>query len=131
MMRVYELRHPRTGRPVYVGLTKLTLEERLYAHHSDAGGSALVRTWLRRVRGAPTVALVATARTKREGERLEGEHIKRLWKRGFVLLNQRKNPGALQWQSHGKPSGIYGYLRHPGPCSICRRARLDTVRGLL
>ena len=126
MMRIYEIRHPRTGLPVYVGCTRLPLEKRLRSHrHQGSSGSALVAAWIRRVRRKPTVVLVATARTKAAGERKEGEHIRRLVASGVELLNRKKNPRAPKWQDH-TPS----CTNHPGRCSICRRANLDTLRRL-
>jgi hypothetical protein len=125
--RIYELRHPQTGRPVYVGCTRVPLEERLRAHcNMHASGAALVPTWIRRQRQMPTIALVGIARTKEAGERKELAHVRRLTRAGFALLNRKGNPLTEPWQWHAGNTRL-GYLSHPTPCSICDRAKLDTI----
>lgn len=128
--RIYEIRHPATGVPVYVGCTRLDLAERLRSHRNrGTSGAALVADWLTRQRRAPTIALVATARTRVAGERKEAAHIRRLAAAGVKLLNRKGNPMARPWQEHFSITRL-GYACHPLPCAICRRARLDTLRDV-
>lgn len=126
--RIYEIRHPETGMPVYVGCTRLELTQRLRSHrHPGTSGTALVADWLAKQRRAPPIVLVATARTRASGERKEAAHIRRLADAGVQLLNRKGNPLVRPWQEHFSITGL-GYACHPRPCAICDRARLDTLK---
>ena len=121
--RIYVLAHPTTGAVRYVGCTTLPLAKRL-RQHATGNGSYMVAAWVARLGRLPRVRMVAHAYDPERARGLERAEIARHVRRGRTLLNDAHRPDRLPLhRSHKHSPG-------PGPetCTICDRAKLDTLR---